>query len=82
MEKVNLPKVDELTEDDINQICLWYDHSFGLTQTEEYKNQANTLISSGYTKKEQEELKFHVKEIYHAIYKELVNKYKINANIS
>lgn len=58
--------ISELTPEQIDSICLSYRHDFGLDRFE-----VGPIISSGMTEEERNILRFQVKEIYHAIRKEL-----------
>lgn len=56
----------DLTPEQIDSICLSYRHDFGLDRLD-----FGQIVSSGMTEEERNLLRFQVKEIYHAIRKEL-----------
>jgi len=68
MKSLNFPP--ELSDKQINSICLSYRHDFSLEKNTEIEKETG-FPSSGTTEKEREDLRFLVKEIYHAIRKEL-----------
>ena len=56
----------DLTPEQIDSICLSYRHDFCLDRFD-----FGPIISAGMTEEERNILRFQVKEIYHAIRKEL-----------
>ena len=58
--------ISELSPEQIDSICLSYRHDFGLD-----KPDFGPTISAGMTENERNILRFQIKEIYHAIRKEL-----------
>jgi hypothetical protein len=65
---VKLP--EKLTDKEIRDICLSYDHSFGLPKPEGY-------ITSGYSDEERKMLIFKVEEMYRLISRTLIENHKI-----
>lgn len=71
----------ELTDSQINNIALSYDHSFGLHIDDDVRekelSEYGFKLFSGYTTKERERLIWEIKEIYRLIYRTLYEDHKL-----
>jgi len=68
--KYSLP--EKLTPEQVDSICMSLCHDFHLTRVH---GETGPVIS-GFTPDERDKLRYHVKEFYYAIYKELVVYHK------
>lgn len=75
MNAVILP--ENLTEKEIDDIMLSYDHSYGLTVTEEYREE-DCLLLCGYTEQERELVRSQVAELYRLIKRTLQENCAMN----
>lgn len=71
--KINLPKT--LKPEEIYDICMSYDHSFGLTLPDNYGEDRRFVPVSGYTEKERKELIWKVEEFYKIISRTLIKNH-------
>lgn len=69
MKLVKLPSKTELSKEFVDSVCMSIRHDFGLDKPQ-YGDWVE-ILSSGMTENERDELRFQVREAYHAIYKNL-----------